>query len=70
MPAIRFNSVDLPEPEGPIRQRKDPDSMVQCRVFKRDDLRGFLLKNFLDVIDNDSGHELPDSPLLKAETPS
>src|SRR5437867_8461749 len=47
MPAIRFNNVDLPEPDGPIRHRNPPDSRCRFVLFKATTSVASRLKTFL-----------------------
>src|SRR5213593_4829168 len=47
IPAMRFNSVDLPEPDGPIKQRNSPAS-----IFKLVSLRATIsAAPFLNIFD-------------------
>src|SRR5438128_7128110 len=49
IPAIRFNSVDLPEPDGPIKQRNPPDSRSRLVLCNATTSVASRLKTFLTL---------------------
>src|SRR5208337_4240986 len=63
MPAIRFSSVVLPEPEGPIRQRNSPSSTSRSTFSRagtaRESRRKILDSLRISTTGFDMGQSLP-----------
>ena len=51
-PAIQFNRVDFPHPEGPTKTRKSPLSILIFMSFKTEIFPKFLLTSFIFKIDD------------------